>query len=329
MYDLLAEELWTIRTQNLPAQKTGFEIVRLLTAAPNAARYRTVLDGIDRYIDKNGTGDLVGHYARIHKNEVAEQYLPGTLNLAALRRAFTTDALDARPSMAQAQALAALPANTTMEDLLARAGKPAAVVSRGVVVYQGAVQQERELWFNYRGIGGVSFEWQRESGWRLERVVLDPMAFELAMPYRDQAAALGMPDDTRLLMILLASGNPASIKSSSMETYRRAIVSREYLDTAAELLLRQVKNPEEGATDAYGWLCNLLIHYGGLRYVNVLATVELQSTDAKLQRYAARIVRSGTDMSGTPYEPGSVSLTEQANKYPSLYPEITLVRGMW
>ncbi len=248
MLDLLAEELWSIHAQKLPAKQTGFQIIRILTNGPNPARYRSVIDSLDRYIDENGTVEYLQAYKRNYKNEVADQYIPGTIDLEALRRDFLKGALDSQPTMTQAQALADLPTNATMDEMFTRVGRPAYVASHGVAAREAAVVQVRQLWFYYRGIGRVTYDWRRDSGWHQQLVIIDPMAFESRMPYRDQAA--------------------------------------------------------------------------------VLAQLENETLDPKLKRYAGQPIEQRAGMSGTPYLPGSGSLADQAKKYPSLYPQITLIRGL-
>jgi hypothetical protein len=185
----------------------------------------------------------------------------------------------------------------------------------------------RRMWLYYRGIGRVAFEYQRDVGWHQIQFIADPMAFEMLMPYR-AANAASLPDDASIAMIQLMSGNSSSIKASAMAMFRRDDVPLEYLDTAAELLLtRHVEAARAGAGDTYSWLCNVLAHHGGPRYAQVLASVERETSDPKLKKFAAQPIDKSQLKERMAYLPGSVSLAEKARQYPSLYPQITLVRG--
>ena len=327
--DLLAEMLWTIRAKKLPIKKTGLRILSILVNSPSAGRYDDTIETLNRYLNDNRTNLSLERYRRDHKHADAEQYIAGTIDLEALRRQLVQSAIDTQPTMSQAQALADLPSNATMDEMFAVVGKPTLVVGREIRVDNAISVRVVQLWFYYRGIGRVTYDYQRDSGWHPHLFVADPMAFESIMPYRSQAAALHMPDDATLAMIQLMSGNASSIKASAIETYRLTKVPREYLDTAAELLLQNyARIANTGAIDAYAWLCNVLAHHGGARYQKVLATLKRQSIDAKLKKFAGRTIRRRGGDSDTPYVPGSISLSAQADKYPTLYPQITLIRGL-
>jgi hypothetical protein len=231
--------------------------------------------------------------------------------------------------MAMATGLAALPESTTMDDLFARFGKPAHVVSRDAHPAAHVIDLEiRQLWFFYRGIGRITYDYRRaDSRWHLVDPVIDPLAFEGLMPYREESPEAPPGSGEALGIAQLASGNPASIKVSVQAAYARGNPSREYLDTAAELLLQRYEEiGNSRAVDAYGWICNILAEMGGTRYGRVLATVQKRSNDEKLAHFAGRRVGALAG-SKEPYVPGSVSLAEQARKYPTPYPEITLIHG--
>jgi hypothetical protein len=327
--DLLAEALLRLEAQNIRAKYSEGQMVRVLANVANAARYRDVLDKVARSLSDKAAKLQITQYHRKTDRTKADQYIPGSIDLEALQRSFAQAALEAKPSAAQAQALADLPTNASMDDLFVAAGKPALVVSRDVRVADIVTVEVRQFWFYYRGIGRVTYDYQRDSGWHPHGLTADPMAFEGSMPYRARAAELGLPDDSTLAMIQLVSGNASSIKASMQASYRRGDPPQEYLDAAAEMLLQHyVEIANTGANDAYAWICNVLSDHGGPRYAVVLATVERTSSDPKLRKFAGQAVQQRADIPTAQYVAGSISLAEKAKQYPSLYPQITLVRGL-
>jgi hypothetical protein len=327
--DLLAEVLLRLKARKIAAKDSGPLILLVLSGAPAPGRYRGLIDDVDKYLDQPEAKVYLLKYRRQYGRAKDAQYVPGTVDLEALRRGYVEAARAAKPTMAQATALASLPESTTMDDLFARVGKPAHVVSRDAHPAAHVIDLEiRQLWFFYRGIGRVTYDYRRaDSRWHLVDPLIDTLAFEGLMPYRGDSADAPLASEDALGIAQLASGNPASIKVSAQAAYTRGNPSREYLDTAAELLLRHYEEiGNTRAVDAYGWICNVLADVGGTRYGRVLATVQKHSKDDKLSHFARRHLST---LSGDkePYVPGSVSLAEQARKYPTPYPEITLVRG--
>ena len=59
----------------------------------------------------------------------------------------------------------------------------------------------------------------------------------------------------------------------------------------------------------------------------MLATVKNNTQDKKLARFAGQ--RAGTSGPAGVYAPGTVSLDAQKMNYPTLYPQMTLVRGLY
>jgi hypothetical protein len=327
--DLLAEALLRLKARKLAAKESGPLFLLVLSGAPSPGRYRAVIDGLGKYLDQPEARLYLLKYRRENARAKDAQYVPGTVDLESLRRGYAQAALAARPTLAQATALAGLPESTTIEDLFARFGNPAHVVSRDAHPAAHVIDVEiRQLWFFYRGIGRITYDYRRaDSAWHLLDPVIDPLAFEGLMPYREDSADVPLRDAEALGIAQLASGNPASIKISAQAAYARGNPSPEYLDTAAELLLQRYQEiGNTRAVDAYGWICNILADLGGARYGRVLATVQQRSSDEKLSHFAGRRA-SALSASKDPYVPGSVSLAGQARKYPTPYPEITLVRG--
>jgi hypothetical protein len=327
MNDLLAEVLVRIRDGEFQAEEAAVDIVRILSAAPDAGRYHTLLRSLRGRSNKSSMKALLSKYGNRFRKPVGEQFVAGSVDLDTMRKEFASAALAAKPTMAQARALAALPKTATLDELFAAVGKPAHVVPRDTraAQNQGGIDV-RQIVIHYRGIGLTRYEFRRDEGWFPKDIIVDPMAFESAMPYRSDAAALGMPDDATLAMMQLVSGYPTAMRMSAMAVYRMDSPPREWLDTAAELLLRDhvnVVDPDE--VDAYSWLCNVFAHHGGKRYSRVVRTVAKGAKDEKLARYARQLIENRA-VEGGAYVPGSVSIEEQVRKYPSLYPGIARIR---
>jgi hypothetical protein len=323
MNDLLAEVLVRIRDGEFQADEAALDIVRILTAAPNGGRYHALFRNLRDLDKKSAMKAMLSKYGNKFRRPVGEQFVAGTIDLDSMRQEFVAAALAAKPTPAQAQALSKLPKTATMDELFATVGTPAHVVPRDTRAAQTAGGIDvRQIVFHYRGVGLTRYEFRRDEGWFPKDVIVDPLAFESAMPYRKDAAALGMPDDATLAMIQLVSGFPIALRTSAMSVHRLDAPPREWLDTAAELLLRdyaKISTPTE--IDAYSWLCNVFAHHGGRRYAGVLATVAKGAPDEKLQRYAKQIVYK-REVEGGRYVPGAVSLEDQARIYPTLYPGI-------
>lgn len=327
--DIVAEFLWRNEARKLHWNAAGLHAMRILTFCPGSGRYWNVVEAAHRSTKAFGAPEQYQQYRTMNPHAGAEQYVPGSVDLDGLRQAQRRASAVRQPTPEQARVLADLPSNTTMDDMIAHAGPPTNVGMLGIRINDVISVEVRQLWFYYRGIGRVTFDWQRDSGWHLNALVADPMAFEDFMPYRPLAAELGLPDAAHVALIQLMTGHASSIKASAQSQYRAEAASPEYLDTAAEVLLKNhVAIANTGATDAYAWLCNVLAHQGGKRYAAVLASVAASTDDEKLRRFAKQSIDKPRDANPQPYVPGSISLDEQAKRYPSLYPQIDLVRGL-
>jgi hypothetical protein len=327
--DLLAEVLLRLQARKIVARKSGPLILLVLSGAPAPGRYRSIMEGLGKYLSQPDAKAYLLAYRRRFSRATDAQYEPGSIDLDALRRDYVAAAWAATPTQAQATALGTLTPSSTMDELFARAGRPAHVVANAMTPASHVIDIEfREVWFLYRGIGRVRFNYlHADSRWHFIDVLADPLAFEGFMPYRGESAQVSLADADALGIAQLASGNPASIRNSVMAAFERGKPSLEYLDTAAELLLRRYEEiGNSPAVDTYGWICNLLSELGGTRYSRVLATVQKRSKDEKLAHYAGRHNGASSGPWTEPYVPGFISLTEQARKYPSPYPEITLLR---
>ena len=329
MCDLLAEVMASLSARKIRAEKTYPALLRVLANVPNAARYRDVVKTSRKFITGPGAEKFVNRYLENMRRSKEPQYIPGTVDLAARRDGYARSALAVEPTPEQAQALATMPDSVSIDDLFALAGTPAAAGTRDMLFVASMGVDIRQLWLYYRGIGRVTFDYKSKFGWHLQEFVADPMAFEGFMPYRDKAAEFGLPDDATISLIQLLSANPAAIKVSAQDTYRRGNAPGQYMDAAAELLLqRYAAVSNTPAADAYGWICNVLHDLGGQRYARVVATVAKRASDEKLRKFSGIDVKRLPDDPGESYVPGTVSLAELAKKFPALYPRMTLIRGL-
>jgi hypothetical protein len=323
MRELLAEILGEINAGKTVAPEAAVDIIRVLAVAPDAQRYHSVIRGA-RKLSHEGMTQAQNAYSKRFPRAKGEQWAPGTMDLATARREAIESALAARPTPEQTAALRSLPDTASLDDLFARVGKPAHVRPRDTRSAQNHANMDiRQIAYFYRGIGRIVFDYRHETGWRPDNRTMDPLAFEGLMPYRKDAAARGLPDDTAVAMTQLLNGSAPTMRMSAIAIHGLDSAPPEYLDAAAELLLRGYATAEDPElVDAYAWLCNVLAHHGGNRYLGVLATILKRSDDGKLRRYAGQPVRNRND--GAPrYTPGSVSLDELARKYPSPYPDFT------
>jgi hypothetical protein len=323
-YDVLAQLLLDIAPRKGDWQYSAPNIVRLLVNGSEAARYHTILESLRKEISPPRSSVPYTRQLSRLEEEKAEQYVAGTIDIAALREGYLTAALAVTPTMQQAQAIDGLKANASLDELFAVAGHPAHVGTNGERINDAMGVGVRQLWFYYRGIGRVSYDFEPNRGWSYYQFIAEPMTFEGWMPYRALAKKLGLPSAEHIALVQLVSGNPLAIRVSA-QAMHRVVPSVEYMDTVAEVLLRDFETVDDSvASDAYAWLCTILAEHGGPRYARVLARVKKNAKDLKLKRYAEQpIHKTGPE---NVFVPGALSLDAQKAKYPSLYPQITLVR---
>ena len=324
MLDLMAEFLANANVSN-PAYEKGIKEVFSILEMGEAARYRTVAQQVENKAKLGSIKSRARKYARKHKENVP-QYLPGTIDRAALRRQYARDALAAHHSPDLGIQLSRLTLNGNVDKQFAIAGKPDAVLGYQRRMTDGLFVHIRTpyLYYYYRGIGRVTYQYKNGIGWIMRKVTVNPLAFEPLMPYRDFAAELGLPDDATLDMTMLLSGDGPSTQTAVQNNHDRPGLPPTFImDTAAELLLAKYRAPiEADQRDAYNWICRLLSHRGGARYAAVLETVANGAADEKLRRYAELKIDPAPKAEQTPYVPGSINLVELARVYPAPYPVI-------
>jgi len=325
MLDLLAEFLANANV-NDPAYRPGLKEVFRILEMREGARYRAVAQQVANKARDAAIRSLAVNYAKQHKEDVP-QYLPGTIDRAALRRQYARDALASRHSADMAASLATLALNGGVDQQFVIAGKPDAVAGYQRRMTDGLFVHIRTpyMFHYYRGIGRVTYQYKDGIGWLMRKVTINPLAFEPEMPYRDFAAEFKLPDDETLEMTMLLSGDGPSAQTAAKNNHDRPSPAPTLImDTAAELLLAKYRSPIEAEQrDAYSWFCRLLSHKGGPRYAKVLGTVEAGAADEKLRRYAALKIEPATGADPAPYVPGSIRLAELASVYPVPYPVVT------
>ena len=325
MLDMLAEFFAHANVTD-PNYERGMREVFGILAMGEAARYRTVVDQVGKRTKLSAIKSMAKDYVKDHKEDVP-QYIPGTIDRAALRRQYAQDALAARHPAEIALKLSRLALNaTTIDEQFAIAGKPDAVLGHQRRMTDGLFVHIRTpyLFYYYRGIGRVTYMYKNGEGWILRKVTINPLAFEPLMPYRDYAAELGLPDSASLEMTMLLSGDgPAAQIATQANHDRPAAPPTLFMDAAAEMLLAKYRAPlARDQRDAYGWICRLLSHRGGPRYSSVLSTVTTGTADEWLRDYAELKIDPSPEANPAPYTPGSIDIAGLAKKYPAPYPAI-------
>jgi hypothetical protein len=326
MLDLLAEFLANANV-NDPSYQRGLKEVFGILEMRDAARYRTVAEQVAKKAQDSAIRSLAGQYAKKYQQQVP-QYLPGTIDRAALRRQYALDALAAHHAAELAVTLATLPLNGGVDRQFVVAGKPDAVVGYQRRMTDGLFVHIRTpyMFHYYRGIGRVTYQYKNGIGWLMRKVTINPLAFEPVMPYRDFAAEFKLPDDESLEMTMLLSGDGPSSQTAAQNNHDRSKPAPTLvMDTAAELLLAKYPSAiEPDQRDAYGWFCRLLSKKGGARYAKVLQTVAAGAVDDKLRRYAELKIEAAPGADPAPYVPGSIKLQDLAGVYPLPYPSLTV-----
>jgi hypothetical protein len=336
MLDLLME-VALFNTTNLPySQVDLMRMTRIVYRSENP-RYVTAMGLLARATADPGpymgdqagrredVTDLATKFAKRFAKNSVPQYQPGSISVPAMRARQVDAALAAKHPAAQAQKLLALPTGSsgaTLDDVFAVAGPPEVVdIGNQLSTYKGQrTRNEDQMQFLYRGLGRATFFYERDLGWRLASVLVDPLRFEREMPYWRSPAGARRPEETALIMQSLLSGSFPSIRLA-MESFAAGDLSLELTDTAAEVLWQGFADqPSIEAGDAYIAVIRALLARDAQRYSRVLARVTAESTDVRIQALSGMVAEIE---SGSPnqYQPGSLSLDAKRLEYPPLYPD--------
>jgi hypothetical protein len=336
MLDLLME-VALFNATNLPySQVDLMRITRIVYRSGNP-RYVTAMSRLasatvdpgpymgDQAGRREDVNELAFKFARRFAKNSVPQYEPGTISIPAMRARQVDAALAAKHPAAQAQKLAALPTGTmgaTIDDVFAVAGPPEVVaIGSHRSTYKGQrTRNEDQMQLLYRGLGRVTFFYERDLGWHLASVNIDPLRFEREMPYWNAAGDARRPEEAALIMQSLLSGSFRSIRLA-MESFAPGDLSLELTDTAAEVLWQGFADqPNLEAGDAYIAIIRALLARDAQRYTRVLSRVTAESTDVRIQGMAGSVLFKDS-LPSDEYLPGSISLEAQRRKYPPLYPE--------
>jgi hypothetical protein len=295
----------------------------------DAARLAQIIDrrGGDRYVaamrkvrEQSGPVALEkAVLAYLVRHEPGDDgYVPGVINLSAQRTLHTIAALATEVTETRARKLGELAPGDTLDRLFEVMGTPQHVASFAMEIHR--------LRYYYRGAGRVVFGFVKGQGWRLQSVVADSLAFEPEMPYRANAAEVGQPDDARLRMIQLASGQPIAVKIAVDDSFHTP-VSLEFLDSAAEYLAQHWRATDDDSEDTHALIVRLLGKYRGARYSSLFKEIATRTKSLKLRKWAKLSGKRSYESSASSFVAGSVDLAALAKKYPSLYPGVTYTSG--
>jgi hypothetical protein len=343
MLDVVGEVV-AVDAKHAPFSQLHLQWLAQILDKSGGARYALVFTELARVTGPSGSTLFMGQRKRereelnrmamkLHKKYLkrrADHYVPGTIDLAAMRREYEAAMLAAHHTTDQARQLLALRFHATFDEVFAIAGKPEMMslgndpyTWRDQFTWRGTqIVALDELYLYYRGLGRVRFTWEQTGGWHFSQFIADPLRFEREFPYRAEPAAHGQPDENTLLMLELLSEAFPNVQRAAELGLKHSELPLEFSDTAAEILARGYADSTTSESDAaYIAICRMLMRHNVFRYGKLLATVSEKSGDSTL-RQAIGIVHVMDDADS--YVPGTISLDAQRRKYPPLYPDSTL-----
>jgi len=270
-----------------------------------------------------------------------QQYRPGAIDLDGMRAQFLGPRAEARPTTAQGQKLLTIRVGeegATLDDVIGLLGTPRHVAIGTAVLATGGFRAGGIRWsthtfvkyrhtnrlhYYYQGVGRVTFVY-RNSGWRANEAIADPMLCERELPYRADTEANGQPAEMTLRMHELLYGGYRSARQA-VETWAPVSFTPEVKDTAAEILASRYA-PERGKIidDTFLVIARFLAQSDPARYGALIKETAARSSDRRMRKLADSIVLDTADPSRR-YRPGEVTLEDLRRKYPPLYPESTLI----
>jgi hypothetical protein len=291
-----------------------------LLSRTRSGRYRLVMERIRASKRPPVFRDIARSFLAANKSSEAAQYVPGTVDFAALREQHIQQALAVRPTEERARLLASMTKGDSLPKLFALLGPPQHVAAVDVMKF-------RKLLLYYRGAGRAVFALDENAGWALQAAVADPLAFEMFMPYRVRAAEFGLPDDNSIRMAQLTSKGWPAIRTAIESAYRQPQVPLVFLDGTAELLAKHWPDSrDEVVEDTCAWMLRLLRMKGGARYAPLFAEIKKKSDSLVLKKWVKVPLSRYPDSSGN-YVVGTVTLDELAQRFPSPYPGVTYSNG--
>ena len=324
-FDMAAEFLLQHLDDERLTKENAKEVLALL-ARTRSGRYRLVMEKIRASSRPVVLKEIARDYLAASKASQAAQYTPGAVDFAALRKQHIEQALAVQPTEERARLLDSMAKGDSLEKLFALLGTPQHVAT-------GYFRMSKNLNFRrllvyYRGAGRAVFALDDKAGWGFQAAVADPLAFEMLMPYRGQAAELGLPDDDGIRMTQLTSKSWPAIRAAVEGAYREPKVPLVFLDATAELLAKHWPNAQdEIVEDSCAWMLRLLRAKGGARYAPLFDEISKQSHSLVLKKWAGMTLLRYPDFPRTSYVVGSVSLDELARQHPSPYPGVSYTNG--
>ncbi|GAB1264923.1 hypothetical protein [Aurantivibrio infirmus] len=258
-----------------------------------------------------------GYLKKLRRDDTAAQYKKGDIDIGALRQQYILNSENAWPKNKSLK-VSDLKKRDSIGDIFDAFGPPQHINTGGATTF--AIPK---LYLYYRGIGRFEFKYQkRRRLWRLMGIVDEPLAFEFELPHHKYSTDKSSKTHTALLMSMLLDDGIYTAREAVKQQALASDPSEEFLDTAAEILIRgfSAKN-SRAKLDFYAWICRLLAEQGGTRYIEILKTVATESKNTKLREYATKPIKpdSPKTISTTPYQVGSIKLEEKKLAYPSPY----------
>ncbi|HEX5056280.1 MAG TPA: hypothetical protein VFX02_07250 [Gammaproteobacteria bacterium] len=258
-------------------------------------------------------------------------YQRGTVSLSAIRQGYIDSALQAQAPDAKAQPISKLQLNQSAESVFKAMGNPQAVDASLIDIYLTPVIVSRLSLF-YRGQGAVVLEKhgggsRRDADllWRVAKIVEDPLAYELDMPYATLTEGGDAAAGNRLYFNIVMYGDQVGLKRLSERIYHGSVkADSEILDSLAERLVKEYQSAVDGPqVEGLAWAAKALGAQGNGRYQALLQTVSKEASSPKLRKHAGSASKSSKSKGVAQFEAGKTDLSALQRKYPPLYANVT------
>jgi hypothetical protein len=259
-------------------------------------------------------------------------YQRGTVSLSALKQRYVEDALKAKVPDTQPLPISKLQLKQSAEEIFKAMGYPQAVDASLIDIILTPVAVSRLSLF-YRGQGAVVLQKRggssskEESGrlWTVAKIVEDPLAYELDMPYAMLTEDGDAAAKRRLYFNIAMYGDQVGIKRLSEKIHGGSVTAdSEILDPLAERLAKEYQAAVDGPqVEGLAWAAKALGAQGGGRYQTLLQTVSQEALSPKLRRHANGAMKISKSKGVAQFEAGKTDFSALQQKYPPLYAGIT------
>lgn len=323
--DLVAEILWE-RAEDSAVDKEARKGLWYLLHESGKSRYKKVLIETAEAVggDAKDLGKVIRRKNRKTDLNSSGIYQRGTISLNALRQQYIDSSLKAVVPDARAMPISKLELGRTAGEVFKIMGYPQAVliastenpitlkIFRMTLLYrgQGVVVLQKRLTLS----SGDPRE--AEILWWADKIVEDPLSYEIDMPYVDLAANEDA-NKRNVYMNILLYGDALSLKRLMEKLHRSTAADVEILDVAAQRLADEYLTSRE--EDALAWVCKVLTLHGAGRYSALLREVRKKAPGYKLRQYAG-LARSKHKTPVVQFEAGKMDFAALKQKYPPLYP---------